>query len=141
MIKKIQPQSFLSLGLEHYLTARVLTTCALKAAHSSGLRGNKNPSWKLALPLALFIRASFCCHFDRSKAQSRNLFILLISVKLSARPFFCYFDRSEVQSRNLSYAPDFRKAVRASALLSFRPEQSGVEKSLGAPAFREAIRA
>jgi len=44
MIKKIQPQSFLSLGLEHYLTPRVLTTCALKVAHSFGLRANKNAS-------------------------------------------------------------------------------------------------
>jgi len=39
------------------------------------------------------------------------------------------------------YTPDFRKAVCAFALLSFRPERSGVEKSLGAPEFREAVRA
>src|SRR6266550_5778801 len=50
---------------------------------------------------ALIIRASSFCHSDRSKAQSRNLFILLASVKLSARPLFCHFDRSEAEWRNL----------------------------------------
>jgi hypothetical protein len=113
MIKKIQPESFLSLGLEPYLTPRALTTCALKVTHSSGLRPNINASWKHALPLGF--------------VHSR---ILL----LSFRP-----ERSAVQES--LYTPDFRKAVRASPLLSFRPERSAVEKSLGAPEFREAIRA
>jgi hypothetical protein len=113
MIKKIQPQSFLSLGVAHYLTPRVLTTCALKVAHSSGLGGTKNPSWKLGLPLGV--------------VHSR---ILL----LSFRP-----ERSAAEES--LYTPDFRKAVRASPLLSFRPERSAVEESLGAPEFREAIRA
>jgi hypothetical protein len=113
MIKKIQPQSFLSVGLAHYLTPRVLTTCALKVASSSGLRANINGSWKLALPLGF--------------VHSR---ILL----LSFRP-----ERSAVEES--LYTRDFRKAVRASPLLSFRPERSGVEKSLSPPEFREAIRA
>ena len=69
MIKKIQPQSFLSLGLEHYLTPRVLTTCAPKVAHSFGLRVNENASWKDGYLWALFIRATFFCHFDRSAVQ------------------------------------------------------------------------
>jgi hypothetical protein len=113
LIKKIQPQSFLSLGLEPYLTPRALTTCALKVAHSSGLRGNKNASWKLGPPFGF--------------VHSR---ILL----LSFRP-----ERSAVEES--LHTPGFRKAVRAFPLLSFRPERSAVEKSLGVPEFREAIRA
>ena len=114
MIKKIQPQSFLSLGVAHYLTPRVLTTCALKVAHSSGLRANENASWKPALLPLGFVHSR----------------ILL----LSFRP-----ERSAVEES--LHTPGFRKAIRASALLSFRPERSGVEKSLSAPEFREAIRA
>jgi hypothetical protein len=113
MIKKIQPQSFLSLGVAHYLTPRVLTTCALKVAHSSGLRANENGSWKLALPLGF--------------VHSR---ILL----LSFRP-----QRSAVKES--LYTPGFRKAIRAPPLFSFRPERSAVEESLHTPEFREAIRA
>src|SRR6266404_8532416 len=52
---------------------------------------------------ALFIRASFFYHSDRSEAQCRNLFILLTSVKLSARPLFRHFDRSEAEWRNLLF--------------------------------------
>jgi hypothetical protein len=85
MIKKIQPQSFLSLGVAHYLTPRVLTTCALKVAHSSGLRVNKNASWKLALPLG-FVHS--------------RIFLL------SFRP-----EQSAVEE-SLS-APGFREAIRA----------------------------
>jgi len=104
---------FLSLRLEHYLTPGVLTTCALKVTHSSGLRANENASWKPALSLG-FVRS--------------RIFLL------SFRP-----ERSAVEES--PYTPGFRKAVRASPLLSFRPERSGVEKFLGAPEFREAIRA
>jgi hypothetical protein len=113
MIKKIQPQSFLSVGLEHYLTPRVLTTCALKVARSFGLHVNENASWKPALALGF--------------VHSR----IILS---SFRP-----ERSAAEES--LYTPDFRQAIRASPLLSFRPERSGVEKSLGAPDSREAIRA
>jgi hypothetical protein len=112
MIKKIQPQSFLSLGVAHYLTPRALTTCALKVARSSGLRANKNASWKFGPP-------SGFVHF--------------------AHPFVISTGRSTVEES--LHTPDFRKATRASPLLSFRPERSAVEKSLSAPEFREAIRA
>jgi hypothetical protein len=89
---------------------------------------------------ALFIRASFFCHFDRSEVQSRNLFILVTSEAVRASPLLSFrLERSAVEES--LYTRDFRKAVRASPLLSFRPERSGVEKSLGAPDSREAIRA
>ncbi len=147
MIKKIQPQSFLSLGPEHYLTPRVLTTCVLKVAHAPGLRAAKMQAGSLRYLWALFIRASFFCHSDRSEARwggaqcSGGISYtpdfrkaVRASPLLSFRP-----ERSAVEES--LYTRDFRKAVRASPLLSFRPERSVVEKSLGAPEFREAIRA
>src|SRR6266516_3032377 len=45
------------------------------------------------------------------------------------------------RSGGISYTPDFRKAVRASPLLSFRPERSAVEESLYTRDFRKAVRA
>jgi len=80
MIKKIQPQSFLSLGLEHYLTPRVLTTCALKVAHSSGLRANENASWKLARPLGFVHSRILLYHFS---------FIISIGAKRSGGISWC----------------------------------------------------
>jgi hypothetical protein len=121
MIKKIQPQSFLSLGLEHYLTPRVLTTCALKVARSSGLRANKNASWKPVLPLGFVHSRILPLSFrpersalEGAEAQWRNLFILLTSAKLSARPLFCHLDRSEAEWKNLFI-------LLASVKLSARP--------------------
>jgi hypothetical protein len=72
MIKKIQPQSFLSLGVAHYLTPRALTTCALKVARSSGLRANKNASWKPVLPLGFVHSRILPYYSDRSEARWRG---------------------------------------------------------------------
>jgi hypothetical protein len=57
-----------------------------------------------------------------------------------AQPSFVISTGAQCREESL-HTPDFRKAVHASVLLSFRPERSAVEKSLGAPEFREAIRA
>jgi hypothetical protein len=142
MIKKIQPQSFLSLGVAHYLTLRALTTCALKVAHSSGLRANENASWKPALlPLGFVHSRILLLSFrpERS-AVEESLYTRDFRKAVRASPFLSFgLERGAVEES--LYTVDFRKAVRASPLLSFRPERSGVEKSLGAPDSREAIRA
>jgi hypothetical protein len=141
MIKKIQPQSFLSVGVAHYLTPRVLTTCALKVTHPSGLRANENASWKPALSLGFVRSRIFLLSFRPERSAVEESFhtpgfrkAVHASPLLSFRP-----ERSGVE-KSLG-APGFREAIRASPLLSFRPERSGVEKSLGAPEYREAIRA
>src|SRR5437660_12821473 len=58
------------------------------------------PAGSLDRLRALFI-SRILLSFRPGEAQWRNLFILLTSVTLSARPLFCHFDRSEAQWRNL----------------------------------------
>jgi hypothetical protein len=141
MIKKIQPQSFLSLGLAHYLTPRVLTTCALKVASSSGLRANINGSWKLALPLGFVHSRILLLSFrPEQSAVEESLCTPDFRKAVRASPLLSFRPERSAVEESL-HTPDFRKAIRASPLLSFRPERSAVEKSLGAPEFREAIRA
>jgi hypothetical protein len=141
MIKKIQPQSFLSLGVAHYLTPRVLTTCARKVAHASGLRANANASWKLALPLGfVHSRIPLLSFRPEQSSVEESLYTPEFREAVRASPLVSFRPERSAVEESL-YTPDFRKAVRASPLVSFRPARSAVEKSLGVPEFREAIRA
>ena len=96
---------------------------------------------------ALFIRASFLIIPTGAKraaggrsAVEESLYTPDFRKAVRASALLSFrSERSGVEES--LHTPGFRKAVRASPLLSFRPERSGVEKSLGAPEFREAIRA
>jgi hypothetical protein len=82
----------LSLALEHYLSSGALTTCprARLSAPTLSLILDLAPANTPPRSLSLLVGPS-----PGTLSGSRNLLVLLTSVKLSAPPFYCHSERSE----------------------------------------------